>query len=301
MPSRTPPSDFRYPPLPAETPAPSQAQATRPAPGTPRPRPRPPVATRPTQGRAASPSPAPAPAAEEFDLPPLPPSALTGNARRQVAPELPPLPRDDQANGVPRLDGLPPDVRAQIAMIEKRHAEELRQYGPGGPPRDDPGMPGEATSRLILPRPPSPTEARPIKAIPTPDDIPVLSPREWTPTRKYWAAAATCHGPLYFQDAALERYGQGVEQALGPIGKYFSYPIDDPRQSNQRRQILQPFASIGLFAFQIAAWPINAVLDPPTEPEYDLGYYRPGDRIPPDTIYLPFTGVGPALRGSHYP
>jgi hypothetical protein len=99
----------------------------------------------------------------------------------------------------------------------------------------------------------------------------------------------------------LERYGQSVEQALGPIGKYFSYPIDDPRQSNQRRQILQPFASIGLFAFQIAYWPINAVLDPPTEPEYDLGYYRPGDRVPPDTVYLPVTGVGPPLKGSRYP
>ena len=58
--------------------------------------------------------------------------------------------------------------------------------------------------------------------------------------------------PLYFQDAVLERYGQGVEQAIGPAGRFFSYPLDDPRQSNQRNQLLQPMYSAGLFISQIA-------------------------------------------------
>lgn len=334
MPSRTPPPGFEFPPLPTTPSAdanPAPAPPVAPAPLS-EPAPAPRVASVP--GPAAvlaspsSPPPAQAPPArpaEEVELPPIPPRVQAAPARSAANVELPPLPPTGTSmlrrapeptpgvtdpssaflnpptasRGAPGR-GLPPDVLAEIALIEKQQEEDLRRYGPAGPPRGD-VSPSETSSRLVPPRPPSPTEARPIKAIPTPDDAPTLGQREWSPTRKYWAAAATCHGPLYFQDAALERYGQSVEQALGPIGKYFSYPVDDPRQSNQRRQILQPFASIGLFAFQIAYWPINAVLDPPTEPEYDLGYYRPGDRIPPDTIYLPVTGIGPPLRGSHYP
>ena len=127
-----------------------------------------------------------------------------------------------------------------------------------------------------------------------------MAPRSWSPNRKYWAAAATCHGPLYFQDAALERYGQSAEQALGPLGRCLSYPVDDPTQSDQRNQILQPFFSIGKFASQIVLLPYNLVVDPPGEAEYDLGYYRPGDRIPCDTHYFPIWGVGPPLHGKHY-
>src|SRR5262249_10521605 len=120
------------------------------------------------------------------------------------------------------------------------------------------------------------------------------------PTRKYWAAAATCHTPLYFQDACLERYGHSFEQFFGPAGRFMTYPIDDPRQSNQRNQIVQPFFSAGLVALQSALLPINCRLVASREPEYDLGYWRPGDRIPTDVIYLPLTGVGPPLRGKNY-
>ena len=42
------------------------------------------------------------------------------------------------------------------------------------------------------------------------------------------------------------------------------------------------------------------IMDPPWEAEYDLGYYRPGDRVPTDVFYLPLTGVGPPLRGKNY-
>lgn len=232
-----------------------------------------------------------------IDLPPLPPSTANARSSNSSGLILPP-----PSGTGSRQSGLPADLQAEVDRIAMMQSEDERRFGPLGPPRGDAPSPSESpASRLILPRPPSPTEPRPIKAIPIPDDAASLGERTWTPTRKFWAAAATCHGPLYFQDAALERYGQSVEQSLGSVGRWFSYPIDDPTQSNQRRQILQPFASIGLFAFQIATWPITAVLDPPTEPEYDLGYYRPGDRIPPDTVYFPWTGVGPPLRGKHYP
>ena len=42
------------------------------------------------------------------------------------------------------------------------------------------------------------------------------------------------------------------------------------------------------------------IVDPPWEAEYDLGYYRPGDRIPEDSVYWPFHGIGPPLRGMKY-
>src|SRR5262249_11267063 len=60
------------------------------------------------------------------------------------------------------------------------------------------------------------------------------------------------------------------------------------------------FFSIGLFAAQVALLPYNMFMDPPWEAEYDLGYYRPGDKVPTDVYYLPLTGVGPPLHGSNY-
>jgi hypothetical protein len=171
---------------------------------------------------------------------------------------------------------------------------------PGTTPRDAAATDLRAQTQLDISRAPSPAEARPIKAIPVPEDWVPLAQRDWTPQRKYWAAAATCHLPLYFQDPVLERYGHSVEQFVGPVGRYLSYPLDDPTQSTQRNQIIQPFFSAGLFALQIAAWPYNLIMDPPWESQYDLGYYRPGDPIPTDTYWLPLHGYGPPLHGSKY-
>jgi hypothetical protein len=168
------------------------------------------------------------------------------------------------------------------------------------PPRDASASNLQTQSQLEISRAPSPAEARPIKAIPVPEDWVPLPERRWTPQRKYWAAAATCHLPLYFQDAALERYGHNVEQFVGPFGKCLSYPVDDPKQSTQRNQILQPVFSAGLFGLQIIAWPYNAIMDPPWEAQYDLGYYRPGDLIPTDVYWFPLHGYGPPLRGDRY-
>jgi hypothetical protein len=201
---------------------------------------------------------------------------------------------------------LSPELQRAVERVAQRQEEEMRQRG-AVPPSDltaapeTPTAPGGPTStRLEISRAPSPTEARPIRAIPVPEEFVPLPKREWDPNRKYWAAAATCHLPLYFQDAALERYGYSAEQHFGPLGRYLSIPLDDPRQSKQRNQIAQPFFSIGLFAAQVVLLPYNMIMDPPWEAEYDLGYYRPGDRVPTDVYYLPLTGIGPPLRGSNY-
>ena len=213
---------------------------------------------------------------------------------------------------------LSPAVEAEIARIAQRMTDESRAPAaaqpsqlpafPGTPPSntlppgdDMAGMGGGGSStRFELTRAPSPTEAWPIRKIPVPEEFVPVPARDWSPNRKYWQAPALCHMPLYFQDAALERYGHSVEQFVGPAGRYLSYPVDSPRQSKQRYYILQPIFSAGLFAAQIVALPYNLIVDPPGEAEYDLGYYRPGDRIPTDTYYLPLTGVGPPLRGRNY-
>lgn len=203
----------------------------------------------------------------------------------------------------PPASTLSPELQREVERIAQKQEEELRrpQAPAVGNPADTPPTPGSPTStRLEISRAPSPTEARPIRAIPVPEEFVPLPKREWNPNRKYWAAAATCHLPLYFQDASLERYGYSVEQYFGPVGRYMTFPVDDPRQSKQRNQLLQPIFSSGLFAAQIVLLPFNMLMDPPWEAEYDLGYYRPGDRVPSDVFYLPLFGVGPPLAGKNY-
>jgi hypothetical protein len=198
---------------------------------------------------------------------------------------------------------LRPELKREVETIARKQEDELlrrQQAQPPAPARDTVISDLRAQTQLDISRAPSPAEARPIKAIPVPEDWVPLAPRTWSAQRKYWAAAATCHLPLYFQDPVLERYGHSVEQFVGPIGRYLTYPLDSPTQSTQRNQILQPFFSAGLFAFQIAALPYNAIVDPPWEAQYDLGYYRPGDVIPTDTYWLPLHGYGPPLHGSNY-
>lgn len=200
-----------------------------------------------------------------------------------------------------RGSSLSPELQSEVARIAQMQEEAARRARTSlGASRDLSAEAEQPTARLELPRAPSPTEARPLRAISVPEEFVPLAPRDWTPSRKYWAAAATCHSPLYFQDAVLERYGYSVEQRFGRAGRFLTFPLDDPTQSKQRNQILQPLFSYGLFAFQIVALPYNLLVDPPWEAEYDLGYYRPGDRVPTDVYYLPWHGIGPPLHGMNY-
>jgi hypothetical protein len=241
---------------------------------------------------------------------PEPPPAAEAPAVPDVrsTPSMPPYPSTPSA-GDPVEPVLGESLKREVEEKFRRNTQEIAQRpgdtrSPGGSAIDpnDPGAmpPSPGSPRLEITRAPSPTEARPLRRISTPEEVVNLGKREWDPNRKYWAAAGTCHMILYFQDPVLERYGQGVEQSLGPWGRYFSYPLDDPRQSNQRNQILQPFYSMGKFCFQVGTLPYKMVVDPPWEAEYDLGYYRPGDRIPPDTIFITPYGVGPPLKGRNY-
>ncbi len=241
------------------------------------------------------PSSAPAPEAG-------PPPATAATRMTSPAPSDPFLP--DRPNPVSKLDA---DLQRRVERIARNQEREdaLRIHEqnraqPELPPGDTSLSNLSTQTQLDISRAPSPAEARPIKAIPVPEDWVPLAARQWSPQSKYWAAAATCHLPLYFQDPVLERYGHSVENFVGPVGKYLTYPVDDPKQSTQRNQLIQPWFSAGLFALQIIAWPYNGIMDPPWEAQYDLGYYRPGDMVPVDTYWLPLHGYGPPLRGDRY-
>jgi len=242
------------------------------------------------------------PAPEAGSLPPLP---VDPSPRGDSGAVVSDLTRAASAGRDASDSLLSPGHREEVERIAQRPSDTM-SADRGTPAVGDPNDPNalaapvQGSTRLELPRAPSPTEARPLRRIPVPEEFVPIKRREWDPNRKYWAAAGTCHMTLYFQDPVLERYGQGVEQSLGPVGRFFSYPLDDPKQSNQRNQILQPFYSIGKFCFQVGTLPYKVLMDPPTEAEYDLGYYRPGDKIPTDTILITPTGVGPPLRGRRY-
>jgi hypothetical protein len=222
------------------------------------------------------------------------------SGRRSPGSDLFHLPRRESAPST-----LRPELQREVEEIARRQEEESRriqatQPPPGGTRDAAADVRNSTQMNIDISRAPSPAEARPIRAIPVPEDWVPLARRDWSPQGKYWAAAATCHMPLYFQDPMLERYGHSVENFIGPAGRYLAYPVDDHAQTTQRNQIAQPFFSAGLFAFQIIAWPYNLIMDPPWEAQYDLGYWRPGDKIPTDLYYMPLHGTGPPLRGRNY-
>jgi len=205
---------------------------------------------------------------------------------------------------------LRPDLQRQVEEMARMQEEKLTLKPTRPAPNAQPPVAGapdsitdlrtQTQTQVDISRAPSPAEARPIRAIPVPEDWVPLGRREWSAQRKYWAAAATCHMPLYFQDPMLERYGHSVEQYFGPLGRYMTYPVDDHTQTTQRNQMVQPFFSVGLFAWQIITLPYALVVDPPWEAQYDLGYWRPGDKIPTDLYYQPLHGTGPPLTGRNY-
>jgi len=80
--------------------------------------------------------------------------------------------------------------------------------------------------------------------------------RQWLPVQMTWKASGLYHKPLYFEEVALERYGHSA----GPL--------------------LQPAISTAHFFVNIAIIPYKMGIHPPTECQYALGYYRPGNCAP---------------------
>ncbi|MEP3481302.1 MAG: hypothetical protein ABJZ55_18825 [Fuerstiella sp.] len=88
---------------------------------------------------------------------------------------------------------------------------------------------------------------------------------QWEPTNLWYY-------PLYFQDVGLERYG------------------------HTHKPWVQPFVSTGKFFGQVTTLPYRMVLDPPTCPQYSLGYYQPGEWAPKKKYQLPFNEEAAATQ-----
>lgn len=91
-----------------------------------------------------------------------------------------------------------------------------------------------------------------------------------------WVPSNLRHKPLYFEDVALERYGQ-------------KYPHG-----------LQPFVSIAKFGVQGIGLPYQLAMDPIWRDIYPLGYYRPGDNAPELIYQVPFNLQAAAAAGGTY-
>lgn len=80
--------------------------------------------------------------------------------------------------------------------------------------------------------------------------------RDWLCSTLQYHASALCHKPLYFEEVQLERYGH----TAGPFR--------------------QPIISGAHFILNLAMLPYHMGINPPTECQYALGYYRPGNCAP---------------------
>ena len=98
--------------------------------------------------------------------------------------------------------------------------------------------------------------------------------RQSSPAVLQWAPTNLYHYPLYFEDFALERYGHTY------------HPV------------VQPFASAGLFATQLAGLPYQMTLHPVHAHEYALGYYRPGECAPKKHYQIPFNEEAAVMQAA---
>jgi hypothetical protein len=97
--------------------------------------------------------------------------------------------------------------------------------------------------------------------------------RLWSQSTYAWVPAAIAFHPLYFEDEGLERYGH-------------------------HHGLLQPAVSAAHFFGRLPVIPYMVGASPMRECHYALGYYRPGDCVPP-FVTLPMASVrGALLQGA---
>lgn len=88
--------------------------------------------------------------------------------------------------------------------------------------------------------------------------------RDWPLSPFTWEATAACHGNLMFEDINLERYGQSF-------------------------RVVQPVVSGGRFFGRAALMPYLAVAEYTHDCRYTLGHYRPGNDLPYQHHYIPWS------------
>lgn len=174
---------------------------------------------------------------------------------------------DGLGDDIPSVEGLPAepeDLEDETPHLLKKisNINPFFNYEP------DPKIAANEPCRNLCPRP----DGKPCKTSEGEDGAILECPREFKlsnapyPGRNFsesiytWEASNVNYNPLYFEDPNLERYGLS------------------------RRDIVQPFVSIGRFTGQLVALPYQMSIDPLRKRMYPLGFYRPGEANTPKRI-----------------
>ena len=174
---------------------------------------------------------------------------------------------DGLGDDIPNVDGLPAapeDLEDETPHLLKRisNIKPFFDYEP------DPKIAKNEPCRNLCPRP----DGKPCKASDEEGGAILECPREFKlsnapyPGRNFsesiytWEASNVNYNPLYFEDPNLERYGLS------------------------RRDLVQPFVSMGRFTGQLIALPYQMSIDPLRKRMYPLGFYRPGEPNTPKRI-----------------
>ena len=189
------------------------------------------------------------------------------DAYDEVAEEVEVIQLEQQADqGAPEiLEGQPAlDVQEEVAPV----AETIgpRYYRPITDVTVDAALPpGLLPEQAAIEDPHSADPA-------TPEFIDARLVGGWAENNFRWSATSFCHGPLYFEEVNLERYGYG------------------------RRTCVQPFVSGAHFFLTIPTLPYQMTAYPPRECIYTLGHYRPGSRVPYRRHRLPWDARAAAVE-----
>ncbi|MFK7778650.1 MAG: hypothetical protein QM501_11150 [Gimesia sp.] len=145
----------------------------------------------------------------------------------------------------------------------------------------DPEIAKKEPCRNLCPRP----DGKPCKIIENNGETILQCPKEYqlshepyagrnfTESIYTWEASNLHYNPLYFEDPNLERYG------------------------NSRRDLVQPFVSMGRFTGQLLALPYQMSIDPIRKEIYPLGYYRPGEITPKRISGIPWNTKAAITQG----
>jgi hypothetical protein len=159
-------------------------------------------------------------------------------------------PNSPAAKLVAMQPGRPPAPPEEIGAEEGRDVNAARIFRPIT----------QVTANVALPPGLLPEQAARQPGQPPLDQMPLVEDARffagWGEAGFEWSATRLCHGPLYFEEANLERYGY------------------------QCNPLVQPLVSGAHFFLTIPTLPYQVVVHPPRECIYTLGYYRPGSRVP---------------------
>ncbi|RIK78228.1 MAG: hypothetical protein DCC67_11795 [Planctomycetota bacterium] len=177
----------------------------------------------------------------------------------------------------------------------------MLQSPPAAPSAERSAPPVEIVEPLEPPQPPrrSPRQYRPVTALLADASLPEgLLPEQvdaeavrdpaatapevvdarlaggWADQPYFWSATQLCHGPLYFEEVNLERYGYQCHPAV------------------------QPLLSGAHFFLTVPTLPYQMTVHPPRECIYTLGHYRPGSRVPWQRQRLPWDARGATVEAA---